>query len=116
MSKNKLFLINIAIIMVIGLFVADSLTISREADIQFDEWAQHTNEDGTLFYSTWGTQSSLAGSKVIGFGVQISRVHNLRRKVVPGPIHLFDSQESAIRFALESDIPRDKIIFREAQQ
>ncbi len=121
MSNKKLFWINILIIIAIGYLVADNLTTITTANIKYGHWAKITNPDGTFFYTSWTDHMSekemkkqheawleeneLTIERVTGYGVRISRSHRIRKKLTEGNMHLFDTEETAIRYAKENDIP-----------
>ncbi len=126
MSKKNLLWINVLIILAIGYLVADNRTAITIADIQCGDWAKITNSDGTFFYTSWTDhmldkemknkhqawleENGLKIERVTGYGVRISRIHKIRDKRTEGRMHLFDTEETAIRFAKESDIPDKQII------
>jgi regulator of protease activity HflC (stomatin/prohibitin superfamily) len=126
MKKNHLLLLIILIIAIIGLVVFENLTAITIAEIQYGEWEKTTQADGTIFYTPWhdftadkkameqhekwAKENQLKIERVTGYGVQILRIHKIQKKPIPERLHLFSTQETAIRFAKESGIPTSRII------
>ena len=126
MSKKTLFWINVLILIAIGCLVSVNITAITIADIQYGDWAKITNSEGTFFYTSWTDDMSdeqikkqyqaqldeggLKIERVTGYGVRISRIHKIRKKLTAGRMHLFDTEKTAIRFAKENDIPDKQII------
>ena len=126
MSKNHLLLTIVLIIIAIGYLVTNNLTAITIANIQYGDWEKITNPDGSFFYVSWTDQMSnteieeqhqawlvengLKSERVTGYGVRISRLHKIWKKLTKGRTHLFDTEETAIRFAKENDIPDEQII------
>lgn len=126
MSRNKLLLAIVLIIVAIGCLVAVNLTAITIADIQYGDWAKITHPDGTFFYVSWAdhmsdeeTRKQHAAAmeengfkleRVTGYGVRISKMSSMQKKPSTGRIHLFDTEETAIRFAKENGIPDERII------
>lgn len=125
MSKNNYLLIIVATILAIGGLVAFNLTATTIAEIRYGDWAGFEYPDGTLSYASWTENVSIEANseperysgghglsvkRITGYGVRISRTHQLRKSIAEGTLHLFDSEEAALRFVKENGIPDEQII------
>ncbi|VGO15674.1 hypothetical protein PDESU_04259 [Pontiella desulfatans] len=122
MSKNKLLLFIALIIIGMGTLVVVNHTAVTVADIHHGDWARITHSDGTLSYAPWKAHMSDGAAvasmekdgftleQVTGYGVRISKRSGLHKKAGKGRIHLFDTLETAIRFAKENSIPDQRIL------
>ena len=126
MNRNFLLLLIILIMAIMGFVVFENLTATTVADIQYGDWERITKANGTIFYASWRDFSTnekakkeheqwleknqLKAERVTGYGVRILRIHKIQKKPIAGRVHLFDTKETAIQFAKESDIPTSRII------